>query len=264
MSGQVATARTAFPVMGTVSSVVVGHRDVEGLGVAYVDQSLAEVRDLLTMLDHRFSHFRDDSEVVHWLRGDRISSQAAADIEYVLRECRRLYEDSGGVFDARNPRTGRLDTAGYAKGYAIRQAGELLLDRGLGDFMVGVGGDVHVAGRASADRPWRVAVQDPRRRHAVLALVETEDGAVATSGRAERGDHIWGADPSSPLLSFTVVGPDIALADAYATVGFVLGERGMAWVRRHEGYRSFVVRADGSMTSDAALVPAGGGSSLAP
>jgi thiamine biosynthesis lipoprotein len=132
-----------------------------------------------------------------------------------------------------------------------------LTSQGLSNFVAGIGGDVFAAGRASADRPWRVAVQDPRRSHAVLALVEATELAVATSGTAERGDHIWRMDAvSSGILSFTVVGPDITEADAFATVGFAMGESGMEWVRRHEGYRSLVVRPDGSCVSDAALVSA--------
>lgn len=252
------TARTAFAVMGTVASVTVGRRDVEALGTAYVDQALAAARDRLELLDRRFSHFRDDSDISRWVRGDVVAPEAVDDIAYVLRECGRLHGDSDGVFEARDPRTGALDTAGYVKGYAIRQTAEVLLDAGLADFVVGVGGDVHCAGRADSDRPWRVAVQDPRRSHAVLALVEVEDGAVATSGSTQRGEHIWirsgVAGSGERVLSFTVVGPDIALADAYATTGYAMGEAGMAWVSRHEGYRSFVVRSDGSMVSDAALV----------
>ena len=255
-------ARTAFEVMGTVASVVVGVRDVERRGVASVDQAIAAAREVLQLLDRRFSHYRPDSEISRWVRGEHVGRAAAADIEHVLRECALLYGDSDGVFDARDPRTGELDTAGYVKGYAIRRAAETLLDAGMADFVVGVGGDVHASGRAEDDRPWRVAVQDPVHSHAVLALVEVADGAVATSGTAQRGEHIWnGAQIGDPgggrrdrVLSFTVVGPDIALADAYATIGFALGEAGPAWVRRHEGYRSLVVRADGSRFSDAALV----------
>jgi thiamine biosynthesis lipoprotein ApbE len=53
-----------------------------------------------------------------------------------------------------------------------------------------------------------------------------------------------------------VIGPSIAQADAFATAAFAMGEDGMAWVGRHEGYRSVVVRADRSVQSDAALVSA--------
>ena len=111
------------------------------------------------------------------------------------------------------------------------------------------------AGRPAADRPWQVAVQDPRRRFGVAAIIPVIDGAVATSGTAERGDHIWGVGAEgSGVASFTVVGPDIAEADAFATIGFAMGEDGIDWVAGHDGYRSVVVRADGSVRSDAALV----------
>ena len=52
------------------------------------------------------------------------------------------------------------------------------------------------------------------------------------------------------------MGPDIAEADAYATVGFAMGEGGMAWVSAHHGYRSLIVRTDGTVRSDVALVSA--------
>lgn len=264
-TGGASAARSTFAVMGTVASLTVGSRDVERFGPAYVDQALAQAREVLLGLDRRFSHFQDDSEISRWLRAEPVSVDAAVDIEHVLRECGRLHGDSDGVFEPRDPRTGALDTAGYVKGYAIRCAAEAMLDAGLSDLLVGVGGDVHASGRASLDRPWRAAVQDPRRSHAVVALVDVEDGAVATSGTAQRGAHVWrgtalpvGPEAGAPdaLLSFTVLGPDIALADAYATIGLALGADGPAWVRRHEGYRSLVVRADGTVVSDAALVSA--------
>ncbi len=46
------------------------------------------------------------------------------------------------------------------------------------------------------------------------------DGAVATSGTAERGAHIWdpaAGRPATALAQVTVTGPDLALADGYAT-----------------------------------------------
>ena len=52
------------------------------------------------------------------------------------------------------------------------------------------------------------------------------DAAVATSGRYERGDHVLDPRtglPATGLASVTVVGPDLAIADAYATAAVVLG-----------------------------------------
>jgi thiamine biosynthesis lipoprotein len=46
------------------------------------------------------------------------------------------------------------------------------------------------------------------------------------------------------LLSATVVGPDLGLADAYATTLFVMGSGGLEWVHDHPGYGAFVVTCD--------------------
>jgi thiamine biosynthesis lipoprotein len=43
----------------------------------------------------------------------------------------------------------------------------------------------------------------------------------------------------------TVVGPDLALADAYATAAFVMGVDGLTWVHQHSGYGAFATLADG-------------------
>ena len=54
------------------------------------------------------------------------------------------------------------------------------------------------------------------------------EGAVATSGAYERGAHIVDPHTGRPprgVLSVTVVGPDLATADAYATAAFAMGER---------------------------------------
>lgn len=250
--------RHSFPVMGTVASIAVAPMDVETLGRPSVDAAVGDVQTLLEELDARFSHYRADSGISRVLVGDPVDDVTRREVDHVLTQCARLEEESGGVFVARDPRTGRIDTAGFVKGHAIQRAADLLSERGLENTVLGVGGDVQCRGRADADRPWRVAVQDPARSHAVLAMVDASDRAVATSGRAERGDHLWAlqwqdADPSA-LASFTVVGPRIEEADAYATIGFAMGMEGMEWVARREGYASIVVRSDGSMVSDAALV----------
>jgi FAD:protein FMN transferase len=239
--------------------MTVPDRECGRVGRDAVDEALHSARLELERMDLRFSHYRTDSDISRWVAGDDIDDAAAADIQHVLRECGRLHRESNGVFRALNPRTNALDTAGYVKGYAIRRAADELHRHGLASFAVGVGGDATFAGTPDEGRPWQVAVQDPARRFAVVAVIPVVDGAVATSGTAERGAHIWlgtGRDRDAGLQSFTVTGPDIAEADAYATVGFAMGEAGIEWVAGHPGYRSLIVRTDGTVRSDAALVSA--------
>ena len=251
--------RLVFPVMGTMSTISVPEVEVARHGHAAVDLVLREARRELELLDKRFSHYNDASDITRWQAGYSVGPDTLAEIMHVLDQCQELEAESDGAFRIKNPRTGALDTAGYVKGYAIGRAAEVLRLGGLTSFAVGVGGDGYFAGRPAEDRRWNVAVQHPERRYGVAAVVAATDAAVATSGSAERGDHIWpaeGAEGTGDVVSFTVVGPRIALADAFATIGFAMGQDGMRWVAGHEGYHSVVVRSDGSVRSDAALVSA--------
>ena len=85
----------------------------------------------------------------------------------------------------------------------------------------------------------------------VVAVVDATDLAVATSGTYERGAHLWDARPRTcrapePVASFTVLGPDLAWADAFATAGWVMGRRGLEWVESFDGYAAMAVLADGT------------------
>jgi thiamine biosynthesis lipoprotein len=46
------------------------------------------------------------------------------------------------------------------------------------------------------------------------------------------------------LLSVTVVGPDLALADAYATAAFAMGAAGAAWTAKLDGYDALCITSD--------------------
>ncbi len=72
---------------------------------------------------------------------------------------------------------------------------------------------------------------------------------MATSGLAERGQHVVDprtGRPAERLLSVTLLGPDLALADAYATAALVLGAEAPEWVCGLDGYEALGVRLDGS------------------
>jgi len=68
--------------------------------------------------------------------------------------------------------------------------------------------------------------------------------AVATSALYERGEHIVDPrtdEPSTGLASATVVGPDLALADGYATAVFIMGHDGLRWIEEHPGYDAYII-----------------------
>lgn len=79
----------------------------------------------------------------------------------------------------------RLDLGGYAKGYALDRAAELLRQQGIHNALINIGGNVLALGR-HGKRPWRVGIQHPRKSGA-LATLELHDGeAIGTSGDYQR------------------------------------------------------------------------------
>ncbi|MDD5298883.1 MAG: FAD:protein FMN transferase [Gallionella sp.] len=79
----------------------------------------------------------------------------------------------------------QLDLGGYAKGYALDRAAEILRKQGVRNALVNIGGNVFALGQ-HGKRPWRVGIQHPRKPGA-LAMLELRDGeAIGTSGDYQR------------------------------------------------------------------------------
>jgi FAD:protein FMN transferase len=238
--------------MGTVASLHV-HDDVDAatLGAA-ADATFAE----LARLEAMFSTFRDTSEISRINRGELHVLDASAEVVDVLDACTWLEHESGGAFRARRPGDGRLDPAGLVKGWATERAARHLDEAGLEHWYLSVGGDLQARGRQIDGRPWRVAIADPLHPGDVAAALDIVDAAVATSGTAERGRHLWDGrtgGTADGLASMTVVGPHLTWADAFATTAFVLGLDGVGWVRRFEGYRAVAITLDGRIVPDDAF-----------
>jgi thiamine biosynthesis lipoprotein len=193
-------------------------------------------------VDSMFSTWREDSEVSRLAAGTLRLTDASSDVRRVLVRCDEASRRSGGAFDIAyathpdvQPAPGRcpIDPSGFVKGWALDHAADLLTGRGMGAFSINAGGDIITRGRPRPDRGWRIGIQHPEQRHAVAAVIEIDDGAVATSARYERGEHILDprtGEPAVALSSVTVVGADLADADADATAAMVLGEDGPAWL----------------------------------
>lgn len=91
----------------------------------------------------------------------------------------------GGAFVRSKNKAVKLDLGGYAKGYALDRAAELLRKRGIHHALINIGGNVMALGR-HGKRPWRVGIQHPRQSGA-LASLELHDGeAIGTSGDYQR------------------------------------------------------------------------------
>jgi thiamine biosynthesis lipoprotein len=254
--GQSAVRRTATAeIMGTVISVTARGCSDAVFGVA-VRAAFASLRHD----DEVFSPFRPDS-VVSRIRDGRLPRSGlgdrahSADIREVLALCTALHVESAGGFDAwhvGDPPT--FDPSGVVKGWAAARACARMTAAGLRSYALGAGGDVMVRG-GDSDRPWRVGITDPHRTGCLLGVAELTEGAVATSGTAERGAHIWNAvagEPATHLAQVTVIGPSLTWADGYATAAMSLGPLARDWLVHlalRTGYQSMTVDQHGEVWS---------------
>jgi FAD:protein FMN transferase len=228
--------------MGTVFSFDIRQSDLD-------PAALPAAVALLHDIDRTFSTYRVDSAVCRLARGELRPDELPADVSEVLAECERWKQLTDGWFDAYAGRT--LDPSGYVKGWAIQRVSDLLVDAGSGSHCINGGGDIACVGGAG-DRPWRLGIVDPRDRSQLLATVSGHDLALATSGTAERGQHVLdphtGRPADSQLLSLSVSAGSVIESDVYATAGFAMGEAARAWLLAHR-VRAYAIYRDGSSWS---------------
>lgn len=154
----------------------------------------------------------------------------------------------------------QLDFGGYAKGYALDRAAEILRAAGISNALVNVGGNAMALGRHGA-RPWRVALDAPR-GNGFLATLGLNDGeAVGTSGDYRRYYEIDGKRYShiiDPRTGFPVAGVEAvtvlvsggagagALSDAASKPVFIEGRDGWREAAARMGVsRALLVDSDG-------------------
>ncbi|MET8077971.1 FAD:protein FMN transferase [Streptomyces sp. NPDC005303] len=192
-------------------------------------------------VDARFSPFKDDSEVSRYDRGELSADELSTDLREILALCEHYRKATGGAFDVRLPGR-RLDPCAVVKGWSVQRAAELLASAGATRFVLNAGGDVVAAGG-----PWRVGVRHPEHADKLCTVLSLDAGAVATSARYERGDHIIDGRTgraATGLLSLTVVAPTLTEADSVATAAFALGPEGVDWAASLAGCEVFAVDAE--------------------
>lgn len=198
----------------------------------------------LVEVDGRFSPYRDDSEVSRIRLGELALEDAHADVRWIYARCDELRRETDGYFD---PAVVDGDPSGLVKGWAVDRAGALLETAGLRNWAVYAGGDILLRGAGLPDPAWRIGIQHPLHGDRVARTLTANDLAVATSGAYARGDHVLDPHTGRPpvgVLSVTVTGPDLTVADAYATAAFAMGARGPEWTRTLDGYEALSILAD--------------------
>lgn len=140
----------------------------------------------------------------------------------------------------------QIDLNSIAKGYTVDCLAEAVEQMGAQNYMIDIGGELRLKGVNPNGEAWRIGIETPfdgnmsdgeflEQRLAIAEDLPLR--AVATSGNYRRFhltedgrkvvhtiNPLTGASAPSSLLSVTVLAPNCALADAYATMLLAAGD----------------------------------------
>ncbi|MCH5179206.1 MAG: FAD:protein FMN transferase [Prevotellaceae bacterium] len=177
-----------------------------------------------------------------------------------------------------------LDFSAIAKGYGCDQVAALLIKHGITNFLVEIGGEIVAHGINPDKRAWTVGIEQPTHNDGLTSHPEANNTIVptaqmtafltfplkankrelyglATSGNyrnfyvkdgqryAHTIDPKTGRPVQHSLLSATVIAPNCATADAYATAFMVMGlKKAKTLIENDNRLQAFLIYADGDQT----------------
>ena len=151
-----------------------------------------------------------------------------------------------------------IDLSSLAKGYAVDEVANILNQQGVTNYMVEIGGELHLKGKNLQGENWRIAVEKPTAENRELQRVlSLTDIAMATSGDyrnffeqdGQRFSHTIDPRTGYPithkLASVTVLSDTTMKADAWATALMVLGpEEGYKISEQQKLAVFFIIKTD--------------------
>ena len=216
--------------------------------------------EILHEADRTFSLYKPDSPLSQLSRGETRVADCPPVVGEIWDACEEWEKRTDGWFSAMTPQN-TFDPSGVVKAWAAKRAAEYIYEAGIKDFTMNAGGDVWLSKDLSADLDWRIAISKPISIASpdagvltVIDLKDTKFRAMATSGSAERGQHIWnpkaaGKEAPTELVQVSVVADDLITADVWATAAFAAGIRGIALLNAAPGIEALFVLANGDLAA---------------
>jgi thiamine biosynthesis lipoprotein len=137
-----------------------------------------------------------------------------------------------------------IDLGSIAKGYIVDKMVEVLEEEGVLSGLVDGRGDIRIFGDAIQN----ISIQHPRDKDAIIKSINVTDCGIATSG--DYSQYVGSFDKphiinSMDFSSITVVGPSLAIADAFATALFV--SNSLKLIERYKDLKIMTIDKDMNM-----------------
>jgi len=200
-------------------------------------------------VDRLYSPYIDTSDVSRINRREINESDYSLEMYEILELATKTKTETNGYFDVWHD--GIFDPSGIVKGWAIQRAANIMRHYS-DDFYVEAGGDIQVQGENDHNAPWRIGVRNPFDRNQNVSVVSLDNHAIATSGTAIKGQHIYNpvtSEPPTDIVSLSVIAPKIIDADRMATAAFAMGSRGIGFIENLAGYEAFMIDTNKRVTA---------------
>ncbi len=174
-----------------------------------------------------------------------------------------------GVFITKKMAGIEVDFSALAKGYGVDQVYEFLIEKGVENCMIEIGGEVRTGGKNDKGHKWAIGINEPKENAQVTdfqAIVELENIALATSGNYRnyylidslKYSHTINPSTGFPeinsLLSASIFAKDCMTADALATACMVIGLPNCAqMIEDQEGVEGYFIYGNSDGKTDVLL-----------
>jgi thiamine biosynthesis lipoprotein len=229
---------------------------VEIVDTSATQESLEKVFSYFSHIDETFSTYKDTSEIMSINRGETREEDASNEMKQVLALSEETKTATLGYFNIKKF-DNTYDPSGLVKGWAIKNAADILIQDGFQNFCIDAGGDIQTSGHNTHQEKWVVGIRNPFNRDENVKVLHVESEGVATSGTYIRGQHIYNPHQAGPLeeiKSFTVIGPNIYEADRFATAAFAMGKKGIYFIENLDGFEGYMIDRNGLGTSTSGLI----------
>jgi thiamine biosynthesis lipoprotein len=229
-------------IWGTVISIIIPtseYRATSNRAEAF-ENACASATQFYREIDSRFSTYKEDSEVCKIRTGRLEIKDASPDVKLVWNRTFELREFTQRAFDPWAV-PGGFDPSGYVKGWAAEQSLRFFAEAGFERIQINAGGDIVLRGGYDSTTPWHIGIRHPDLPDEIAKSFEIFDGAIASSGTYERGEHVIDPRVGVPAVgaqAATVIGPDAGIADALATAVIVDGRDSVNWLG-NSAFRSY-------------------------
>jgi thiamine biosynthesis lipoprotein len=146
----------------------------------------------------------------------------------------------------------RITLDSIAVGYIVDKVAGILSEGNINNVLINGGGEIYPVGTKEDGNLWKIGIAHPRDNNQYLAVINSDDWAVSTSGDYEANftdDYVYHAivDPRtglSPreLASATVIAKDTITADALSTACIIMGkDDALSMIGRVSGAEAMLV-----------------------